>query len=88
MPPFDSAIRIADPAPAAVKPVFPNMLLNVALAFMFPALLAGGAAALRGLQSMLQGWDLDPLVLRMAARRARLLAFPPPGAPEVVSALP
>jgi lipopolysaccharide/colanic/teichoic acid biosynthesis glycosyltransferase len=45
-------------------------------------------AALRGLQSILQGWDLDPLVLRMAARQARLLAYPPPGAPEVVSALP
>jgi lipopolysaccharide/colanic/teichoic acid biosynthesis glycosyltransferase len=45
-------------------------------------------AALRGLRSMLQGWDLDPLVFRMAARQERLLAYPPPGALEVVSALP
>jgi lipopolysaccharide/colanic/teichoic acid biosynthesis glycosyltransferase len=45
-------------------------------------------AGLRGLRSMLQGWDLDPLVFRMAAREERLLAYPPPGALEVVSELP
>jgi lipopolysaccharide/colanic/teichoic acid biosynthesis glycosyltransferase len=39
--------------------------------------------ALRALLSLLNGWGLDPLVIRMAARRELLLAFPPPGA-EVV----
>jgi capsular exopolysaccharide synthesis family protein len=42
----NSAIRIADPARAAVKPVFPNMILNIALAFLFSALLAVGAAVM------------------------------------------
>jgi capsular exopolysaccharide synthesis family protein len=41
-----SSIRIADPARAAVKPVFPNMELNVILAFLFSTLLAVGAAVL------------------------------------------
>jgi len=39
-----SAIRIADPARAAVKPIFPNMKLNVVLAFLLSSLLAIGAA--------------------------------------------
>jgi uncharacterized protein involved in exopolysaccharide biosynthesis len=42
----NSAIRIADPARAEVKPVFPNMMLNVALAFLFSSLLAVGAAVM------------------------------------------
>jgi capsular exopolysaccharide synthesis family protein len=41
-----SAIRLADPARPAVKPVFPNLKLNLALAFVFSTLLAGGAAVL------------------------------------------
>ena len=40
----NSAIRIADPARPAIKPVFPNMKLNVVLAFLFSSLLALGAA--------------------------------------------
>ena len=42
----NSAIRIADPARAAIEPVFPNMKLNVALAFLFSTLLAGGVAVM------------------------------------------
>jgi capsular exopolysaccharide synthesis family protein len=42
----NSAIRIADPARAAVKPVFPNLPLNIALAFLFSTLLAIGAAVM------------------------------------------
>jgi lipopolysaccharide/colanic/teichoic acid biosynthesis glycosyltransferase len=40
-------------------------------------------AALRALGSMLRGWQLDPLVMRMARRQERILAYPPPGASEV-----
>jgi polysaccharide biosynthesis transport protein len=40
----NSSIRIADPARVAVKPVFPNMRLNLILAFLFSSLLAVGAA--------------------------------------------
>ena len=42
----NSAIRIADPARAEVKPVFPKMGLNIALAFLFSTLLAVGAAVM------------------------------------------
>ncbi len=42
----NSAIRVADPARASVKPVFPVIPLNVALAFVFSSLLAVGAAVL------------------------------------------
>lgn len=42
----NSAIRIADPARAAVRPVFPKMPLNIALAFLFSTLLALGAAVM------------------------------------------
>ena len=45
----NSSIRIADPARAAIKPVFPNMKLNVLLAFLFSTLLAVGFAILTDL---------------------------------------
>jgi len=41
-----SAIRIADPARAAVKPVFPNMTLNISLAFLLSTLLAVATAVM------------------------------------------
>jgi capsular exopolysaccharide synthesis family protein len=40
----NSSIRIADPARAANNPVFPNLKLNVILAFLFSTLLAAGVA--------------------------------------------
>jgi len=42
----NNSVRIADPARPAVKPVFPNLKLNVLLAFLFASLLAVGAAVL------------------------------------------
>ncbi|MBI3681359.1 MAG: polysaccharide biosynthesis tyrosine autokinase [Acidobacteria bacterium] len=42
----NSSIRIADAARPGVKPVFPNVKLNLALAFLFSTLLALGAAVL------------------------------------------
>jgi capsular exopolysaccharide synthesis family protein len=45
----NSSIRIADPARAAIRPVFPNMRLNVFLAFLFSTLLAVGFAVLTDL---------------------------------------
>ena len=42
----NSSIRIADPARAAIRPVFPNMRLNVTLAFLFSTLLGVGCAIL------------------------------------------
>src|SRR3984957_19005330 len=45
----NSSIRIADPARAAIRAVFPNMKLNVLLAFLFSTLLAVGFAILTDL---------------------------------------
>jgi capsular exopolysaccharide synthesis family protein len=45
----NSAIRIADPARPALKPVFPDVKLNVLLAFLFSALAAIGVAVLSDL---------------------------------------
>jgi len=45
----NSSIRIADPARAAIRPVFPNLKLNVLLAFLFSSLLAVGLAILTDL---------------------------------------
>ncbi len=42
----NSAIRLADAARPAIKPVFPNMPLNISLAFLFSTLLAAGVAVL------------------------------------------
>jgi capsular exopolysaccharide synthesis family protein len=42
----NSSIRIADPARAALRPVFPNLKLNVLLAFLCSTLLAVGFAVL------------------------------------------
>lgn len=42
----NSSIRIADPARAAIKPVSPDLKLNVSLAFLFSTLLAVGVAVL------------------------------------------
>src|SRR5438067_10213286 len=40
----NSSIRIADTARAAIKPVFPNIKLNLLLALLFSTLVAIGAA--------------------------------------------
>ncbi|PYT24898.1 MAG: hypothetical protein DMG57_27060 [Acidobacteria bacterium] len=42
----NSSIRLADLARPSIKPVFPNMKLNVLLAFLFSTLLGVGAAVL------------------------------------------
>lgn len=42
----NSSIRIADPARPAIKPVFPNVKMNIAVALLFSTLLAFGTAIL------------------------------------------
>jgi lipopolysaccharide/colanic/teichoic acid biosynthesis glycosyltransferase len=42
-------------------------------------------AALRGVQNILARWDADDLLRRMARRQEPLLAYPPPGAFEIVA---
>jgi hypothetical protein len=45
-------------------------------------------AGLRALGNLLRDWQLDPLLIRMAARQEALLPYPPPGATEVVEQYP
>ncbi len=42
--------------------------------------------ALDGVERILRRWSADPVLIRMAARREALLAWPPPGAEETVRA--
>jgi len=44
--------------------------------------------ALRALGNTLRRWQLDPLVIRMAARQEPLLPYPPPGAARIVAQYP
>lgn len=46
------------------------------------------ARALDGVARLLESWQADPLLRRMASRREPLLAYPPPGAAEVVQRYP
>ena len=46
------------------------------------------ARALAGVARMLDAMDADPLLCRMAARKERLLEWPPPGAESVVDEYP
>jgi lipopolysaccharide/colanic/teichoic acid biosynthesis glycosyltransferase len=48
------------------------------------AAIASRPVALRALGRLLSRWQIDPLVVRMAARREPLLPYPPPGAADVV----
>ena len=47
--------------------------------------LVARARALEGVRSILKTWGADPLVQQIARRDGALLAYPPPGAREIVS---
>jgi hypothetical protein len=47
--------------------------------------LVARARALAGVRSILKTWRADPLVQEIALRDGPLLAYPPPGAREIVS---
>ena len=61
---------------------------DLRLIFLTAVAIVSRPAALRAVGNMLRRWQLDPLVIRMAARREPLLAYPPPGAAEVVAQCP
>ena len=62
-----------------------NFWVDLRLIFFTLVAIFSRPAALLSLQSMLRQWDIDPLVLRMAARQEPLLPCPPPGATEVAA---
>jgi lipopolysaccharide/colanic/teichoic acid biosynthesis glycosyltransferase len=54
--------------------------VDLDLIFLTIVAIVSRPMALAGLGRLLNGWNLHPLVIRMAARREPLMAYPPPGA--------
>jgi lipopolysaccharide/colanic/teichoic acid biosynthesis glycosyltransferase len=61
-----------------------SFLIDIWLIVLTVLVVISKTRALKALGTLLQGWELDPLVIRMASRQEPLLAFPPPGAEAVV----
>lgn len=62
-----------------------SFFIDIWLIFLTIVAIVSKSSALRALGRLLQNWELDPLVTRMAARQEPLLAYPPPGAEAVVN---
>ena len=62
--------------------------MDLWLIFLTVVAIASRPIALRALGNLLRRWQIDPLVIRMAARQEPLLPHPPPGAAEVVQQYP
>ena len=62
--------------------------LDLWLIFLTVVAIASRPVALRALGNLLRRWQIDPLVIRMAARQEPLLPHPPPGAAGVVQQYP
>lgn len=56
-----------------------SFLVDIWLIVLTLQAIVAKPTALKALGRLLQDWQLDPLVLRMAARQEPLLAYPPPG---------
>ena len=65
-----------------------SFLIDVWLILLTAATIVCRPVALRAVGNLLRHWQLDPLVIRMAARQEPLLPYPPPGAAEVVEQYP
>jgi lipopolysaccharide/colanic/teichoic acid biosynthesis glycosyltransferase len=57
-----------------------SLLIDIWLIILTVVSIISKPMALQGLESLLNGWRLDPLLIRMAGRKEPLLAYPPPGA--------
>jgi lipopolysaccharide/colanic/teichoic acid biosynthesis glycosyltransferase len=57
-----------------------SFAVDLELILLTLAAIVSRPTALAGLGRLLSGWNLHPLVMRMAARQEPLLAYPPPGA--------
>jgi lipopolysaccharide/colanic/teichoic acid biosynthesis glycosyltransferase len=62
-----------------------SMWIDLWLIILTVAAIISKPTALRALGSLLRGWKLDPLVIRMATRQEALLPFAPPGTREIVT---
>jgi Sugar transferases involved in lipopolysaccharide synthesis len=61
---------------------------DVLLIVLTAVVIVSRQTALRLAQGVLRRWNADPLLKRMAARQEPLMAYPPPGAAEVVMEYP
>ncbi len=62
-----------------------SLRLDVHLILLTALAMISKPRALAAAGRLLEEWRADPLLARMAARREPLLAYPPPGAAEIVS---
>ena len=62
-----------------------NLFIDLQLIILTVVTIISRPIALRALGSLLRQWNLDPLVIRMAARQEPLLAYPPPDTREIVN---
>ena len=65
-----------------------TLLIDIRIIFLTVIGLFFRAAALKGVQNVLHHWNADELLRRMARREEPLLAYPPPGATEIVASYP
>jgi lipopolysaccharide/colanic/teichoic acid biosynthesis glycosyltransferase len=65
-----------------------TFLVDLWLILLTVAAIVHRPTALRAVRKLLCQWQLDPLVIRMAARQEPLLSYPPPGAAEVIEQYP
>jgi lipopolysaccharide/colanic/teichoic acid biosynthesis glycosyltransferase len=62
-----------------------SFVLDLRLIVLTALAIVSKPTALRALGSILSGWNLDPLLLRMAARQEPLIPYPPPDATRSVA---
>lgn len=65
-----------------------SLKIDLWLIFLTVVAILSKATALRALARLLKEWNLDPLLVRMAARTEPLLAYPPPGSNQVITQYP
>jgi lipopolysaccharide/colanic/teichoic acid biosynthesis glycosyltransferase len=65
-----------------------TLLIDIRIIFLTLIGLFSRSLALKGVQKVLNDWSAGELLLRMARREAPLLAYPPPGATEIVASYP
>jgi lipopolysaccharide/colanic/teichoic acid biosynthesis glycosyltransferase len=62
--------------------------LDMKLIFLTIMAIISRDSALKVIVNILHDWNADELLIRMAGRQEPLLAYPPPGATEIVAAYP